>query len=104
MYVAYRTAADLLEGAVPDGTMDLGEGIAAYRFKRPSGSELIVLWDEKGRTVSVPRAKGWSVFDTLGRPVSENGDGRLKLSAYPLYVTNGKLDEGTTPTPLSPPK
>ena len=100
VYLAYRTAADLLEGAVATGTLDLGDGIAAYGFRRPSGSKVIALWDEQGRTVKLPQTTGWSAFDILGRPLPAPQEGKLKLSAYPIYLTNGDLNEGTVPTPL----
>jgi hypothetical protein len=100
-YLACRTAADMLEGARPAGTMHLGKEIAAYRFKRPSGNTVIVLWDPKDREVKVPGVdKTWTGFDMLGRKMDAPANGNLKLSLFPIYLTNGKLEEGTVKTPL----
>jgi hypothetical protein len=100
-FLAYRTAADMLEGAKPAGMMHLGEGIAAYRFKRPSGKTVIVLWDPKNREVKIPGVdKTWTGFDLLGRKLKTPADGSLKLSVFPIYLTDGQLEEGTERTSL----
>ncbi|NLX06347.1 MAG: hypothetical protein GXY33_14510 [Phycisphaerae bacterium] len=100
-YLAYRTAADILEGAAFEGTFELGDRIAAYRFKRPSGSQAVVLWDEQNRRVTVPGiGPQWRGYDMLGRPVRIGPDGEVGLSVFPLYLTDGQLEEGGEPSPL----
>ena len=100
-YLAYRTTADILEGAKPNGTLDLGDGIAAYLFKRASGNKAIVLWDPKGREASVPGVdKAWTAYDVLGRKIDTGPPNKLKLGIFPVYLTNGALEEGTKLSPL----
>lgn len=100
-YLAYRTAADILEGSELVGKIKLGKNIAAWKFKRPSGKKVIALWDSEERTVTLPKeARGWRAFDILGRRVKSLPGNRLKLSVFPMFVTNGRLNEGTVPTPL----
>jgi len=100
-YLAYRTGADLLEGAKFVGMMKLGEGVAAYRFKRPSGKTTMVLWDEAGRHVKVRGVDAtWTAFDVIGRRKEIDLSAPIALSAMPIYLTDGPLDEGTELTPM----
>lgn len=100
-YLACRTAADMLEGAAFAGEIEIDQGVAAYRFTRPSGSRAIVLWDARGRTVAVPGVDpGWKAYDVLGRPAELSDSTRVPLTVYPLYLTTGVLEEGGPPTPL----
>ena len=90
-YLAYRTAADFLEGATFEGTLSLGSNIAAYRFHQPSGRKVIVLWDPKNRQVKLPDVdQTWKVFDMLGRPVTWPPEDKLSLSVFPLYCVESR--------------
>ncbi|MFA5206469.1 MAG: hypothetical protein WC708_18885 [Lentisphaeria bacterium] len=102
-YLAWRTAADFLEGArhQPGGVPGVPAGIGAYRFTRPSGKTVLVLWDEQNRPVTLAGVnRQWQVYDLLGRKLALPANGPLPLSLHPIYVTNGALEEGKIPTPL----
>jgi len=90
-YLAYRTAADFLEGAEPEGSLNLGGGIAAYRFRRPDGGQVIVLWDIRNRKVRIPDLnKTWKAYDMLGRPVAWSAEDELPLSIFPVYCVESR--------------
>lgn len=90
-YLAYRTAADFLEGAKSEGTLNLGGGIAAYRFRRPDGGKVIVLWDIRNRKVKIPDLdKTWKAYDLLGRPMAWSAEDELPLSIFPIYCVESR--------------
>ena len=100
-FLAYRTAADLLEGVRFTGESDLGDDTACYGFQRPSGSELRVLWSPRERTEAVPGVDAaWTAYDLLGRPLDLAAPGEVPIGPHPVYVTNGRLEEGGSRTPV----
>ena len=100
-FLAYRTAADFLEGATFTGEAPLGADIAGYRFRRPSGSDVRVLWSPRECRVKIPGVDAaWKAYDMLGRPLDAASPGKVPIGPHPVYITNGRLEEGGTPTPL----
>jgi hypothetical protein len=80
-YLAYRFASRQLGDArVANLPTDLG--VSGYRFEKPNGSSLYVLWSQSGsKTVELPFARA-SVFDHVGQLTrSWSGSAPLSLSA-----------------------
>jgi hypothetical protein len=90
-YVAFRTCADNLEGATKHEKLDLGPGIAAYRFQQ-GGGRVTAVWTRDGQAksvvVSVRRARV-RVIDILGRECAvqaKHGQASVAVTGDPLYI------------------
>ena len=84
-FTTYQVMVSRLEGFTALSRLDLGKGVFAYRFRKPSG-DVFVLWADRDMVVSLPVGAGRvTVTDIYGR----TGDGeatRLPVTSLPIFV------------------
>lgn len=82
---AYRHLADSLRGAAFRGYLPLSDGLGCA-FQRGNKRTLVV-WANRGRTLSLPVGGSARATDVIGRSVPAH-NGQIALTASPIYVTN----------------
>ncbi len=101
-YSAYQQMAAHLTGAVPQGTVDSGAGIA-YRFNR-NGTTVDVVWGG-GRTNLPTTAGSATAFDIAGSPIPaevSGGQVHVMVSGDPVYIEHaGAAPTDAAPAPLT---
>ena len=66
-YRAYATMTRTLRGLEPQGTLDLGEGVAAFRFGAPGKPPVTALWSTSGdKIVPLPARKAMTLTGLMG--------------------------------------
>lgn len=81
----YQLMVRQLQGFTAVENLDLGAGISAYRFSRPS-DDVYVLWADKEAVVKMPISPGRvTVTSTVGTSVEANSES-LSVTTGPVFV------------------
>lgn len=82
---SFRISAEKLNGTTGSERLDLGEGIWAYRFEKPTG-DVYAIWSTASTRVSLPIDAATVIVTTITGETSEADPKALDVGVSPIFV------------------